>query len=214
MDDDFTIFETMLHRRGRGVRAIRWHMGRLSASAAALGFTFDEAACRLRLDAEARALQSAELWRVRLDLSRCGGIQIRSAPLEPLGRRQPAFVLEARSMPNPGESALALHKTSRRSTYDDELKWAQSMGAFDAIFFNPSGELTEGARTNVFIRVAGVWKTPRLGCGVLPGTMRARVLSRCSAVQEASIGREEFRSAERIVLSNALRGLVPVVLRR
>ncbi|WP_425258874.1 aminotransferase class IV [Rubrivivax sp. RP6-9] len=212
MDDDFTLFETMLYRSGRGIRAIRWHMRRLSSSAAALGFSYDEQACRLRLESETAMLPSAGLWRVRLDLSRFGGIQVRCAPLEPLDHHRPAFVLEARSVPNPGEAALALYKTSRRSTYDDELRWAQSLGAFDAIFFNQSGELTEGARTNVFIRVAGVWKTPPLTCSVLPGTLRARVLSHCAAVQEVAIDREEFRKAERIVLSNALRGLIPVVL--
>ena len=209
MGDDFTLFETMLFRRGQ-LRALRVHMQRLSTSAKTLGFAFDEEACRLRLEAGVRELQSTLLWRVRLDLSRDGGIEIRSAPLEPLDRRQPVFYVLARSIQNPAEEALVRHKTSLRSTYDGSLKWAQALGAFDAIFFNEVGELTEGARTNVFVRVEGVWKTPHLDCGVLPGTMRARVLGCCLGVQECSITRAEFQAAERIVLSNALRGLVPV----
>jgi para-aminobenzoate synthetase/4-amino-4-deoxychorismate lyase len=39
-------------------------------------------------------------------------------------------------------------------------------GHFDAVFLNEKGELTEGARTNVFVERGGVLMTPPLAAGL------------------------------------------------
>ena len=54
------------------------------------------------------------------------------------------------------------HKTSVRTRYDAAWRAAEAEGAFDTLFFNERGELTEGGRSNVFVQVDGRWCTPPL----------------------------------------------------
>ena len=44
--------------------------------------------------------------------------------------------------------------------------------------------------------------------GLLPGTMRERLLRRASAVRERIITRDDLSRAEAVVLCNALRGVI------
>ncbi|MES2771913.1 MAG: aminotransferase class IV, partial [Pseudomonadota bacterium] len=84
---------------------------------------------------------------------------------------------------------------------------------FDAIFLNTRGEVCEGARSNIFIeRGDGLLHTPALSCGLLPGILRAQLLNSGRAV-ESVLSLEMLRSASKIYLSNALRGLFPVKLK-
>jgi para-aminobenzoate synthetase/4-amino-4-deoxychorismate lyase len=67
------------------------------------------------------------------------------------------------------------HKTTKRSVYDEELARAQAAKCDDAFFFNERGELTEGCIHNVLVK-DGMWHTPPLRCGLLPGIHRAKYL--------------------------------------
>ena len=90
---------------------------------------------------------------------------------------------------------------------------AESKGAFDMLFFNDRGELTEGGRTSVFIKLDGQWWTPPLSSGVLPGVMRSVLLEDASMqARERVLLRADVLRAEALVLCNALRGAVPAAL--
>jgi para-aminobenzoate synthetase/4-amino-4-deoxychorismate lyase len=105
------------------------------------------------------------------------------------------------------------HKTSIRTRYDAAWRDAEAQGAFDTLFFNERGELTEGGRSNVFVRVDGQWLTPALGCGVLPGVMRGVLLDDPDwNASEAVITRAMLDAADDIVICNALRGAMKAVL--
>ena len=82
---------------------------------------------------------------------------------------------------------------------------------FDALFFNEKGELTEGARSNVFLVKDGAWFTPPIQSGLLNGVMRKEVLNSYK-VQEQKLYREDLTNADEVYLSNSLRGLVRVSL--
>jgi para-aminobenzoate synthetase/4-amino-4-deoxychorismate lyase len=70
--------------------------------------------------------------------------------------------------------------------------------------------LTEGGRSNVFVKVDGRWHTPPLACGVLPGVMRALLLQDPAwGATERVITRALFAAATDIVVCNALRGALP-----
>jgi para-aminobenzoate synthetase/4-amino-4-deoxychorismate lyase len=86
---------------------------------------------------------------------------------------------------------------------------AEAAGAFDTLFFNERGELTEGGRSNVFVKLNGQWMTPPLSDGVLPGVMRARLLedANWNAI-EHTITRADLRNAEAVCVCNALRGVL------
>ncbi|ARU04889.1 hypothetical protein CCO03_09530 [Comamonas serinivorans] len=208
LDPGFTLFETLLWRPVAGFVQPARHLARLMASARALGFRCDEAAWRT-LVATQHAQWAGELMprRVRIDLAHDGHLRLSAAPLPPLPRDQPlALVLAEATLP-PDEAAVAGHKTSLRPTYDAAMQAAVAQGAFDALFFNARGELTEGARSTVYVQLDGRWWTPPLACGVLPGTARARLLARCPQVGERVICRDDLVRATGWAVSNALRGV-------
>ena len=82
----------------------------------------------------------------------------------------------------------------------------------DALFFNERGELTEGAIHNVFIVKDGVWKTPPVECGLLPGTYRAQFLREKPEASTEVLKIDDLMSADQIYLCNSVRGMQPVEL--
>ena len=105
------------------------------------------------------------------------------------------------------------HKSSVRARYDAAWRAAEAQGGFDMLFFNERGELTEGGRSNVFVRLDGRWHTPPLSCGLLPGVQRAAMLADPAwNAQETIITRAMLAQAEAIVVCNALRGALPAQL--
>ena len=75
-----------------------------------------------------------------------GALAVQAAALAPL--REPVVLLLAKETTHSGDVFLR-HKTSVRSRYDAAWRAAEVQGAFDALFFNERGELTEGGRSNV-----------------------------------------------------------------
>ena len=148
-------------------------------------------------------------YRLRLALSPSGAFSVQHAPLSPLAG--PVRVLLADDNTSSGDLFLR-HKTSIRQRYDAAWRDAEAQGAFDTLFFNERGELTEGGRSNVFIRIDGRWLTPPLSAGVLPGVMRGVLLDDPDwQASEAVITRAMLDAADDIILCNALRGVLRVV---
>ena len=207
LDPGFSLFETMYATRADGIRHIERHLGRLSASAAALGFACPRAEIVAALRQQVAGLAPGVPTRMRLALHKDGRFEIVVAPLEPL----PPGPVEVLLAPAPIDDphGLFAHKTTLRSRYDAGIRTAQARGAFDTLFFDSDGWLTEGGRSNVFVRLDGEWLTPPMGRGVLPGTMRAAVLDDPEwSAREQALRVEDLLRAERIVLTNALRGVV------
>jgi branched-subunit amino acid aminotransferase/4-amino-4-deoxychorismate lyase len=90
------------------------------------------------------------------------------------------------------------------------LQWARAQGAEEGIFFNTRDELCEACTANVFVKLDGVWHTPRLDCGCLPGVMREVILERDTSIQESVITRGQFARVEEMFLTSAIRGVVTV----
>jgi para-aminobenzoate synthetase/4-amino-4-deoxychorismate lyase len=80
------------------------------------------------------------------------------------------------------------------------------------LFCNVEGELTEGARSNVFLKLDGRWYTPPLSSGVLPGIMRTVLLADSAwNAEERRLFPDDLRRAQEIVVCNALRGALRVL---
>jgi para-aminobenzoate synthetase/4-amino-4-deoxychorismate lyase len=154
--------------------------------------------------------------RLRLALQPDGEIVVHTSELAPLAgpANCPVTVLLS-DEPVDSTSLFARHKTNIRSRYDAAWKAAESVGAFDTLFFNERGELAEGGRSSVFVRIGERWYTPPLSSGVLPGVMRALVLEdpAWNAI-ECPISRETLERAQEIVVCNALRGPLRATIRR
>ncbi|MFP3245255.1 MAG: bifunctional anthranilate synthase component I family protein/class IV aminotransferase [Paraburkholderia sp.] len=210
-DPGFELFETMYATHENGVRHLARHFARLARSAAWLGFRFDEPDLRGRLEAQCAGLPAGTPHRVRLALAKSGAVQLSAAPLTPLADSVVGVLLA----PDHGfaateaNDALLHHKTTRRADYDRGWRNAEALGAFDTLFFNERGELTEGGRSNVFVKLAARWWTPPLSSGVLPGVMRGVLLDDAElGAGERVLTRADVMNAEALLVCNALRGAV------
>ncbi|WP_338846591.1 chorismate-binding protein [Massilia sp. W12] len=203
---EFSIFETM--RAGRdGIPLLEAHLARLQASAHSLGLACDLPALRAALAECCASFPDAAWRRLKLSLG-ANGVQLEHAVLPPMSSAPKLLVSDARcSTPH----WLLRHKSSERAEYDAAWRAAEAQGAFDQLFCNAAGHVTEGGRSNLFVLLDGVWLTPPLADGLLPGVMRAQLLQELGA-QERSISLAELRRAEQVMLCNALRGAFVVGL--
>lgn len=94
------------------------------------------------------------------------------------------------------------------------LRWARQQGADEGIFFNDKDELCEACTANVFVCIEGVWHTPGLASGCLPGVMREVILETARnqgvTIHESAITRDMWAVAQQVCLSSALRGVTMV----
>jgi para-aminobenzoate synthetase/4-amino-4-deoxychorismate lyase len=208
LSNDFELFETMHATQADGVRHLERHLARLAASAHYFGFTWDEAAARAYVALACQALPPAQACRLRLAMNQAGAFSVQSGALLPLP--EPVKVQLAAQASDSSELFLR-HKSTLRAAYDAAWKQAETEGAFDRLFFNERDELTEGGRSSVFVKIDGQWYTPALGCGLLPGVMRAVLLEDWQA-QERVITRAQLLAAQELVVCNALRGALRATL--
>ncbi len=214
-DPGLELFETMYATHAHGVRHLERHLARLAAGAAWLGFACDADDLRGRLAGICAAFPEGVAHRVRAALGKDRAVQLSAAPLAPLPEGPVGVMLapEHGFAPVASADALLLRKTTRRAEFDRAWRDAEAQGGFDMLFFNERGELTEGGRSNVFVRLDGKWWTPPLSSGVLPGVMRGVLLDdEAFGAQERVLTRADVLRAEVLMLTNALRGAVPARL--
>ncbi|MPV57115.1 aminodeoxychorismate synthase component I [Burkholderia sp. HI2761] len=215
-DPGFQLFETTAATRADGIRHLDRHLARLQRSADAFGFRFDADALRREIDARCMALDGDGAYRMKLALAKDGTIEIVAAPLKPLPAG-PVGVLLASAhgfAPTRASDALLLHKTTRRAEYDRAWQAAEALGGFDMLFVNERGEVTEGGRSNLFVKLDGQWVTPPLTSGVLPGVMRGVLLDDPAfGAVERVVTRDDLARAQALLLTNALRGALDAVLK-
>jgi para-aminobenzoate synthetase/4-amino-4-deoxychorismate lyase len=210
LGQEFQLFETMHATQADGCRHLDLHLARLRRSAGYFGFAYDEEKIRAGLAAAIRQLAPYGGHRLRLALDFSGTCKIQSAPLTALA--EPVRVLLAAQPTEAGDIFLR-HKSTVRDRYDMAWRMAEAHGAFDMLFFNDTGELTEGARSNVFVKLGGRWYTPPLSAGLLPGVMRSVLLADPSMrAAERRLTRDDLQTADDILICNAPRGALRAVI--
>jgi para-aminobenzoate synthetase/4-amino-4-deoxychorismate lyase len=187
------------------------HLERLRDTARHYGFPYEEALVRRALDDVVRKHASETLLRARMTLARSGRLEVRVVPFTD-ATVTPTVVIADRATDS-GNPFLH-RKTTVRGLYDETLQRIAALPqCFDALFFNERGELTEGARSNVYLVREGFWLTPPLECGALDGVMRRHLLeTHAPRIRERVLRMDDLLSADEIYLSNALRGLFRVRL--
>ena len=147
---------------------------------------------------------------MKLSLFFDGSVSLQVSPLVPSPQTVKLLIAPQASA---SDDLFLRHKTSLRERYDKAWRAAEAQGAFDMLFLNEEGELTEGGRCNVFVRLGGQWVTPRLDAGVLPGVMRGVLLDDPSfGAREARLTMVDLLRAEQVIVCNALRGAMPAVV--
>jgi para-aminobenzoate synthetase/4-amino-4-deoxychorismate lyase len=208
----FELLETLLLRpRGR-YWLLPEHLDRLKASARRFGFRVP-AHLEHALSEFAAGLP-AGAHRVRLLLARNGGLTLHAEalPARRAGWRRAAGPLRVALARRPVDACdpMLFHKTSRREVYR-EARAAAGTAADEVLLWNVRGQVTEATTANLVARLDGRLVTPPVDCGLLAGTLRARLLARRRVV-ERPMHMAELSRATGLWLINGVRGWMPARL--
>jgi para-aminobenzoate synthetase/4-amino-4-deoxychorismate lyase len=200
--DQVDLIETMRFDPQEGIVELDRHLERLGKSASELGHQFDRHAAR-------NELQAATFGRnrpaaVRLLLSPTGTMAIEVKPID--DAVETPVTVKVQPLPvDPGDWRLR-HKTTDRRFYEDARRKGE---AFEIVFVDKGGQVTEGSFTSVFVERGGTLLTPPLSRGVLPGILRARLIDEGRAI-EADLTEADLQGG--FFVGNMVRGLLPARL--
>ncbi len=204
----FDLLETMRWTPARGYFLLEAHLNRLKDSADYFGFPVSMGRVRRALEQAAERFPK-EALRVRMTVDREGRCHIESVPLARRERRIWRVALTRE--PIQSFDRVLFHKTTFRAAYEKaRAAWPDHD---DVLLWNERGEVTESTVANLLWRRDGIWHTPALSCGLLPGVFRGRLLAK-GWVREAVIEVNALDAADRLLLVNSVRGFIPVALDR
>jgi branched-chain amino acid aminotransferase len=225
-----SVYETMRTAGGVPVERSR-HLARLHRSADGIGLALpwrDEELARA-IDDTHRASGNAESY-VRVIATRGVGPLM----LDPRASTQPTLVVIVQPLVLPsaadyraGLSAVIVGTTKTQHGMIDPaiksgnylgsilaLRQAIAEGGDDAILCNPSGEIAEGATSNVFFVEKGRVATPDLQAGLLAGITREVVCELAAEIGLPVTARrvqpDELRAADEVFMTSSVRGIMPV----
>lgn len=173
------------------------HLERLARSMEMLGW-----ACDLPpVEATLRAAAPARPARLRLTLDASGALDVQLADF-PAGKPFWRVGLSAERLRS-DDPWLAV-KSTRRETYD-RARADLPAGLDEVILTNERAEVCDGSITTVFFDRGQGLRTPPLGCGLLPGVLRADL-----DLPEEVLRVDELSKVQ-LWVGNSLRGLIPVI---
>ncbi len=205
-DPQFDLVESLLWRAGGGFYLLDPHVARLEDSAAYFQFKFSAQNLRkVLLDFAAHPPQRDS--KVRIRLAREGRLVIRSESLNSITGA--TLALTAKPVK---KSRFLLHKTTHREQYAELLQ--EHRGRIpeltDLIYWNEDGLVTETGFANVVVDIDGVFCTPRVEAGALPGIFRQYLLG-LNVIQEREVRVDDLVRARNLYLINSVRGWMPLM---
>ncbi len=198
----FDLIETLLWSDGYALLPL--HLDRLRLSCEYFDRPFDAAEVELRLHALTATFAPLSRHRVRLTLDQRGQITLTSSPLATNAETCRVTIAAERTS---STDVFLRHKTTHRPLYDRLFAAAQQSGFDEVLFLNQRDEVTEGAISNIFVRIEGRLYTPPLACGVLPGVFRRHLLEAVPNAEERVLTLAGLRAADELYLCNSVRGL-------
>lgn len=213
------LFETVLVRGGQ-LPLLPLHLQRLESSARELSIPVRPDEVERAARELAATLDPAVEHAMRITLSRgSAGPRGYQPPPEP----RPTLVIAATPYIRPSgplsavtasmrinpDSPNARHKSQSCLEKVMARGEAARAGCDEALLLNLAGRVTEATASNLFIVRQGLWMTPPLADGCLPGVMRRRVMSLTGAV-EWKLTTLDLRRCDAVYLTNALMGCLPL----
>lgn len=181
-----------------GYALLAEHLDRLEQSCQYLVYPMSREKLHAALQQHADALQAPA--KVRLLLSANGSYEIES---QPLGSLPPKPRVGFAREPVQRSNRWLYHKTTQRAVYQQAL--ASRPDCDDVLLWNEAGEVTEASASNVVIELAGELLTPPIESGLLPGTLRQKLL-RDKKIREQVLTKDDIQKAEKVWLINSVRG--------
>ena len=211
----FHLLETMKADGGR-VERLNEHLDRLARAAAFFEIDLDLGAIRDQVQAAAGPEPGTEPGteqptRLRLTVDASGRARVDASPLAGTRPVQTAAVYPE---PVELEDPFLRFKTTHRPVYRRALAWAAAHGVDEPLLKRADGRLVEGARTNVWIERDGRLLTPPLHGTGLGGVERAHLLAADPRCEASVLTEVDLWAAPSVYLSNAVRGLFQVDVRR
>jgi para-aminobenzoate synthetase/4-amino-4-deoxychorismate lyase len=203
----FDLIETMLWRDGYALLPL--HLDRLRHSCEYFDRAYDATEIEARLHALAATFAPLSRHRVRLTLDPRGQIALTNSPIAPNSSECKVTIARERTA---STDVFLRHKTTHRPLYDRLFAAAQQSGFDEVLFRNERDEVTEGAISNIFVRIEGRLYTPPLASGVLPGVFRRHLLEAVPRAEERILTLADLRSADELYLCNSVRGLRKAVI--
>ena len=199
---EFDLIETMGFDPSEGIVELDRHLDRMRNSAADLDFNFDRHAARNELQAATFGRKQRAM--VRLLLSRTGAMAIQVKPYDDPDEVPVSVALQPLPV-EPSDFRLRYKTTDRR--FLDQAR--QRTQAYETVFVDPEGQVTEGSRTSIFVERGGKLLTPPLARGILPGILRAKLIEEGRA-EEAELKPADLEGG--FFIGNVVRGLIPAKL--
>ena len=214
MDTPFRLIESMKYHAHSGIALLERHLKRLKESALFFNFMFDEKAIRCRLQEVTSVLSDECSYKIRLINSKNGGLDIEATDISDLQPPKTRVITLHSAEYTQKENILLQHKTTDstvRQFYNRVFSTIADQ-YYDVIFMNQDGFITESSRANIFIQLKGKILTPITSCGLLPGIMRQKLLEENASIEQTCISSIDVHQAEKIWLTNSVRGIEEVVL--
>jgi para-aminobenzoate synthetase/4-amino-4-deoxychorismate lyase len=189
------LIETLRHENG--FVGLYSHLARMEASARVFGLAFDRDAATGALEKAVAGRQGA--LRVRLTLNEMGA---HAATAHDLPFNPPHWTYAISPERTDSRDLFLRHKTNWRELYENEM---QRLGTDEVIFVNERGEITEGARSNVFVMRSNFLLTPPVSAGLLNGCLRAELIAQ-GKTREATLFPDDLKGE--VYFGNSLRGLI------
>jgi len=198
------LIETM--RWEGGIKLLDHHLARLEKSAHVVGYSVPFVEISRKLEEVDQICPRGSVQVVRLLLGPLGNVRVTTRPLD-ASLTSPLKVGLAKTRVHSGNPFFHL-KTTHRGVYEAGREEASRRGLDEIIYMNEREELTEGTITNLFLLLDGLWFTPPLSSGVLPGIGREAEMASARKPEEKILYARDYFRAEKIVLTNAVRGRV------
>ena len=210
---DFVLIETFLFIPGSGYRYLPLHLRRLEDSSRYFNFTFCRGKLLNHLQQFQIRLPGHRLSKVRLCLHQDGRTELTTTSIYDAKAYYNYKRVIFSDYQTDAADVFYYHKTSNRSLYNQEYQhFCIEQDYYEVLFCNQQHFLTEGSRTNVFLKLPHdqYIYTPDSASGLLSGIARARLLTVLPHIKETCLTREHVYQAEKIWLSNSVRGMVRV----
>lgn len=207
------IFETLRTYNGK-IWQMEEHLERLQESARMRGWKLSWTAKELAA-AIAKTVEKNNYRESRVRITITAGVKeptifIWAQPLEKLSAN--AYRKGVSAITFPLERPFPQMKTISMQPLLIARSEMHKKRAFEALLLNHKGFITEGTWTNFFMVKKKIISTPKIG--VLLGTTRDTVLKLCKPLfrfKLRDITRRELMNADECFLTNAPKGIVPVV---
>jgi len=203
---EFSIFTSLLFEN-RKPFLFKEHIKRLKKSAEYFLYYFDEKKLAHELENCFASLNEKKKYKIRIALNKFGKISITKKELTK--NQLSAFKVAVSNEKIDPSDTFRYFKTTNRELYDSELTQYHAAGFDEILFLNKQKLVIEGSISNIFIFQSGKWRTPPVASGLLNGIYRRYFIKKHDVVEE-NLRLEDIRKAEKIILTNAVRKIIPV----